>query len=318
MMQASAPELDTLSVYQQSSHGICTYGPDTEKSLRLIGCDLIVRNKMRCVLSEVSYNRFNPVKAGSFRIPEKWILNGKIHPRGLRITATDIYHALHTCGKFTGILCEKRKLNLCHAVSETGILNLDKSLQECITVCHLFGTDIYPVGNYMDLGGVTKECPAVKSRSRIPPGIRLHACIDIDGDAVFLSECYVIGQIDVEGSITVVAYSDPASVYIHCGIHHDSVEFQSDAGVLPLFGNEYMFRIAGESSGKESRIHPCRCILGYRSAYHSVMGKIYIHSGISLHHGYGIKIPSSKSPFFIDRGYDHIIVHLLLLFPNCS
>ena len=88
---------------------------------------------------------------------------------------------------------------------------------------------------------------AENSRAGVPAGVGLHAGIDGNRHAVFLSEVYILRDIDRKRCIPVMVQSAFAAVDLDRRVHHDAVKVKENLLVLPLFRDLKIFAVARDA-----------------------------------------------------------------------
>ena len=304
-MHAAALQLHGFSVDLQASHRVGRDRPDPGQHFRLVCRLCILFLKMRPESAGVRYPDFDPVQVRMLRVPENRIRNGQRNPCRFPAPGAHMDDPFRGGGDLTGILTDQYHLCLRQPVFRLFIADLRFGFQEGIPVRHFPGIGKNAVRCDMHLRPVQEKNASVQPGARIPPGIRLHAGIDVDRNPVLFPVGNPVRQIRVERRVSVMLHAYFGSVDLHGSVHHRSVKQQSGTAVLPIRGDQKFPGIVAQSPGKVPHIRPGRSIRRYRRPDHPVMGQVHHRPGILLQHGIGIQESSSERPFFVNTDPFH-------------
>ena len=307
VMEASSPQLDGLSIDPESPDGVGGHGPDSEQHLRFVDSLFSVLFEVGPEPAHVPDPDPDPVQVRGFRIPQFRIPYRQGNPGCLPASGAHVNHAFPGSGSLSRAFPDQENLRLGQAVFSGFVADLRLRFKKCAAVRDLPGIRENPVRCDMHPGSVHQEHAAVQPGPGIPPGIGLHARVDVHGNPVFSAERGQARQVDVERRVPVVLQPRSVPVHVHCRVHHRAVKLQSDTVVLPFLRNGEIFCVVAQPAGKVSHIGPGRGVRAYRRGNHSVVRQVHRDSRILLQHARRIQESPPERPVFIDSDAFHQI-----------
>lgn len=198
--------------------------------------------------------------------------------------------------------------------------NLDFRVQICSSrnaisiVFNFFRIAVYPIACNMKFRHVDESDTAKNPCSCVPAGIGLHTGIYNNSYPVGFSEIDIRCDIYGKRDVPVVLQTGFSSIYVDCGVHHNSVKMQINFLVCPCFGNFNIFSIRGDSCCVISAGACRRGCPGHISLDHIVVRKIYFPSAFCFR---GILKPGIKAILKFPPLINILTSHLSYLRYDC-
>ena len=183
------------------------------------------------------------VQVGMLGVPQPGLVHGQGHISGAGS------HGLHLGQRFAGLhrlagfIVDQGEGHFRQAAFRLfifdfgGHLQISRLRRAVGLVFDLFRIPGQPAEGYMQLGRMDQFHTPEQARAGEPAGVRLHAGVHGDDDAILLPRIDQMGDVRLKGRVAVMLQTRQIAVDLHGGVHHNPVETQENRIVFPIRGD---------------------------------------------------------------------------------